>query len=128
MDTKKTETAEIEFLRKEVSRLQEELGVIKNKHIIAKSVVENTQDLITIHDKKGIVFYETPSVARELGYSLLNRHPFEFVHPHDFKKQMKAFLSAFRDGVINEPFQFRCKTADGGFLLLESVATELIIS
>jgi len=47
-----------------------------------RSLVQNAQDIITVHDRNMIVTYESPSVSRLLGYEagyLIGKSPFDLM-------------------------------------------------
>jgi PAS domain S-box-containing protein len=115
-------TLNVEFLRlqEEVAKLKMALNLAESKHRTANLLLDHVEDIVTVHDAKGYVYFETPSIERELGYSLTGKHPVEFVHPEDIKLLMKVFLKALHQGVLNQSVLFRTRSLDGSYLLIES--------
>ncbi len=96
-----------------------------------RALVQNSSDVISIHNEKGIIVYVAPSVTRILGYKpsdLVGLSALEFIHPED----LEAAKSDFRDLVENRrdniPAHFRFRAADGSWKYLESIATNLASS
>jgi len=51
-----------------------------------RALVQQSQDIITVHDERGQTLYESPSASRILGYpvgALIGRMPFASIHPKD---------------------------------------------
>jgi PAS domain S-box-containing protein len=91
-----------------------------------RSLVEHSSDVVTIVDERGRVIYESPAVESMLGYA-----PGEFagarrlarVHPDDLDAAVGAVM-----GLVGRPgesasCEYRMMAADGGWRVLESVAT-----
>ena len=56
--------------------------------------MQNSQDIITVHDQNSIVTYESPSVARVLGYPpgyLIGKTPYEFIPAEDILAVKQSF-------------------------------------
>jgi PAS domain S-box-containing protein len=117
--------AQISRLQEEVSNLQSALTQAQSKIATTKLLLDHVEDIVTVHDTNGFVTFETPSIKRELGYTLTGKHPAEFVHPQDIRVLERAFIKALNFGVLNQNVQFRCKTLKGAYLLIESKITNL---
>ncbi len=94
-----------------------------------RSLVQNSQDIITVHDRNLIVTYESPSVSRMLGYEpgyLIGKSPFDFIPVEDQPVARRAF-----EGVVlrqNEglPTEFRFRHANGSFVYLDALGSNLL--
>jgi two-component system cell cycle sensor histidine kinase/response regulator CckA len=109
----------------ERKRAQEAL---RNQEIIFPPFVENLYDLITIHDPSGVFSYVSPSVTRLLGHApvtLIGRSLFEFIHPEDLSSAQAAFQKAVVRVTPTLPTEYRFRHADGSWVHLESVASNL---
>lgn len=89
-----------------------------------KALIQNSLDVITILDSKGIITYQSPSTERVLGYTpeeLLNENFYELVHTEDHPIVQNALnqKSAFM-------FSYRIQHKDGSWLYFESVGTNLM--
>ena len=88
-----------------------------------RSLIENANDLIIVTNPDGFIVFVSPSVQRELGYSMddLAKRTFdEFVHPDDL-----AGLVELRRDAIGDPgkvlaFDHRMRHNNGSWLNLES--------
>jgi diguanylate cyclase (GGDEF)-like protein/PAS domain S-box-containing protein len=95
-----------------------------------RALIQNSTDIITIHDANGITIYETPSASRILGYppdALIGKSPFEAIHPKDVAAAREAFRAVV-EGAWRRPFpvEFRFRHADGSWVWLEGVGANLI--
>ncbi len=94
-----------------------------------RSLVQNSTDLITIHAADGTVTYETPSVARLLGYGsdgLIGHNPVEWVHPDDAPSVRQALGEVLVNSNSGLPTEYRIRHADGSWRYMESVAINLL--
>ncbi len=94
-----------------------------------RALVQNSSDVISIHNDKGIIIYISPSVSRILGYKskdLVGLSAFEFIHPDDLAAVKKDFRELIEDRKDNVPTHYRFRAADGSWKYLESFATNLV--
>ncbi|HWQ39208.1 MAG TPA: EAL domain-containing protein [Burkholderiales bacterium] len=93
-----------------------------------RALVQNSFDIITIHDASGVTVYESPAASRILGYppgSLLGKMPFDTVHPKDAQRAREAFESLAR-GEMPPPIELRFRHADGSWIWLEALGNNLL--
>lgn len=88
-----------------------------------KTFVQNSPDVILLHDETGEAKYVSSSVEREMGYdpdSLSGKDPFNDVHPDDRDRVMEAFsrLLSKPDKVMTA--EYRIQNADGSYVWVES--------
>jgi len=93
-----------------------------------RALVQNSFDIITIHDGSGVTVYESPAAARILGYQsgmLIGKTPFQAVHPSDLDRTREAFqtLTTSRTPVSVE---LRYRHADGSWIWLEVLGNNLL--
>jgi PAS domain S-box-containing protein len=94
-----------------------------------RALIEYSSEMITMTSRTGEVLYQSPSVARLMGYSeseLAGRNSFEMVHPDDLAgliAQQKT-LVARPDLVHRNEFRFRHK--DGTWHYMETSAQNLL--
>jgi len=94
-----------------------------------RSLVVNALEIVLILDPTGAVRYQSPAVARVLGYggdALLDVDLFTVIHPDDRARAWDLFaevLAAPRSGVQAE---VRFRHQDGSWRRLEGVATNLL--
>jgi PAS domain S-box-containing protein len=94
-----------------------------------RSLVQNSQDIITVHDRDGIVLYESPSVSRVFGYApgyFIGRDPYEFVAPADRAEVRRAFQAAVARQNSGIPTEYRFRCADGTYVYLEALGSNLL--
>jgi diguanylate cyclase (GGDEF)-like protein/PAS domain S-box-containing protein len=93
------------------------------------ALVENSSDLVTIVDRDGIILFQSPSVARVLGWDVERTEGTSFVaalHDSDQPRWLTIvdFLAEDSDGEMVAEWQVR--HADGSWRFLQSVVTNLI--
>jgi diguanylate cyclase (GGDEF)-like protein/PAS domain S-box-containing protein len=94
-----------------------------------KALVQNSTDIITIHDATGTTIFESPSASRVLGRppgTLIGHRPFESIHPRDLARVREAFDSVVQHGQEMAPVEFRYRHANGSWIWLEAVGNNLI--
>jgi PAS domain S-box-containing protein len=94
-----------------------------------RSLVQNSQDMVTVHDQNMVVTYESPSVARVFGYEpgyLIGRTPFDFIPPEDQPRVRRAFEEVARRQNDGLPTEFRFRRADGSFVYLDALGSNLL--
>jgi diguanylate cyclase (GGDEF)-like protein/PAS domain S-box-containing protein len=93
-----------------------------------RALVQNSFDIITIHDESGLTVYESPAASRILGYpsgSLIGKKPFETVHPKDIARARESFEALVRGG-NPAPIELRFRHADGSWIWLEALGNNLL--
>jgi PAS domain S-box-containing protein len=94
-----------------------------------RSLIENSQDLTTLLDERGLILYDSPSVEKLMGFDLASRigeHYLDKIHPDDHGRisalieQMKA-----RPGTTVAS-DFRVRHRDGRWRRMEGSATNLL--
>jgi diguanylate cyclase (GGDEF)-like protein/PAS domain S-box-containing protein len=93
------------------------------------ALVENSSDLVTVVDRDGIILFQSPSVARVLGWDVERTEGTSFVaalHDSDQPRWLTIvdFLAEDSDGEMVAEWQVR--HADGSWRFLQSVVTNLI--
>lgn len=94
-----------------------------------RALVQNSFDIITIHDQAGVTIYESPAASRVLGYppgSLIGKTPFETVHPKDVARAREAFSALLRGESSPVPTVMRFRRADGSWIHLEVLGNNLL--
>lgn len=94
-----------------------------------RSLIENGSDIVAVVDETATIHYESPSVAKVLGYSqaeVVGKSFFEFAHPDDQTEVGGIFagLIAESGSLISVPVRVRRK--DGAWRFMEAVATNLL--
>jgi PAS domain S-box-containing protein len=110
----------------ELLRQQRALAVERAR---SAALTQYASDIIMLLNSEGLVIYESPSTSRILGYAegyLLGKDPIEFVHPDDQSTTRLAprGLAQDRNPAILVTFRFR--HAQGHWVELESLATNLL--
>ncbi|UCH46875.1 MAG: EAL domain-containing protein [Betaproteobacteria bacterium] len=115
------------FLKSVASLLQVD-GEIQEREERFRALVQNSFDIITIHDNEGATIYESPAASRILGYppgSLIGKAPFQAVHPGDVDRAREAFHT-LATGSNRVFIELRYRRADGSWIWLEIVGNNLL--
>ena len=94
-----------------------------------RALVQNSFDIITIHDASGVTVYESPAASRLLGYPsgmLIGKTPFETLHPKDVARARIAFDALLKGEVLTSPLILRFRHADGSWIYLEALGNNLL--
>jgi len=94
-----------------------------------RSLVHNSFDVVLVTTAEGIIQYATPSIRRVLGHEpsfMVGKNAFEFVDPDDLPLILEEFGSMLQKANSGIPTAFRSRTADGRFVHLEGLATNLL--
>jgi diguanylate cyclase (GGDEF)-like protein/PAS domain S-box-containing protein len=94
-----------------------------------RALVQNSFDIITIHDSNGVTTYESPAASRILGYApgaLIGKTPFETLHPKDVARARDAFEALLRGEISAAPVMVRFRHADGSWIHLEALGNNLL--
>ena len=89
-------------------------------------LTEHSPDLISLHDPKGRILYASPASLPMLGIrpELLNGSPIEgFLHPDDAERVAEEIRRAAGGEKTEESLPYRMRSADGGFVDVESSST-----
>ncbi len=104
----------------EQQEIEEELKASEERY---RLVVENTNDLISIIDHKGMFQYISPAYLRILGYKpeeLLDTSAFALIHPDDLKETKKEFKRSLSTSFGSISLRYRHK--NGEYLNFEGSA------
>ncbi len=94
-----------------------------------RALTQNSSDLITLLDADGTIRYQSLAIERILGYSsdeLLGKNGLDYVHPKDLRRVEKAFTEGLKDPERRPSVEYRFRHADGSWVWLESVGTNLL--
>ncbi len=94
-----------------------------------RMISENMQDIVTLHEPSGKLIYGSPSLKRQLGYTLeaaANRLPYEYVHPDDLTDVKLAIAKFICDALPSTKIEYRLRKHDGEYAWLETYFTRVV--
>jgi PAS domain S-box-containing protein len=94
-----------------------------------RSLIENSQDLLTLIQPDAIVTYISPSAERILGYSLAETtglNAFNIIHRDDVSAAYLALQNALENPGKPIPLEFRNRRKDGGFIWLQGTLINML--
>ncbi len=101
---------------------------LRESEAMFRSITESTSDIVLLLDLEGRFLYFNPEQSSLVGVSpaeIRERTAFDFVHPEDRERVIKAFREYVtgNGGKLEETF--RLLTGDGGFIWMDGRATLL---
>jgi diguanylate cyclase (GGDEF)-like protein/PAS domain S-box-containing protein len=93
------------------------------------ALVQNSSDLVTIVDRDGTILFQSPSVARVLGWDLESTTGTSLVAAiHGSDQQLWRTIVDFlvEDAGVEKVVEWRVRHADGSWRFLQSIVTNLI--
>jgi PAS domain S-box-containing protein len=108
---------------------QRSLAALKLSEAYFRHLTEESLDLVTVLDARGMIRYESRSLAVELGWTpdeMLHRSAFEFVHPDDCADVLAAFTESLRTEGPTALLSFRFRHRDGSYRMLEGRGNNLL--
>ncbi len=117
-------TDEVLALVRDISERKGAEEALRTSQERLRSIVENVSDTILAINQDGMIQYESPSVARVLGYApgaLTGTQVFDLVHPDDQIKAYELSMKGLSQPGVVQTGEFRVRHADGRWLLMEAV-------
>lgn len=112
----------------ELGELQQEIAT-RNGHFFPelsldfRTLVENSEDIITLIDSDGIVRYQSPAIERVLGYSPaehIGTYAVTHVHPDDVDGSIEVLAAAAANPGVAFAGSLRAQHKDGSWIDLET--------
>ena len=94
-----------------------------------RALVEQALDCVVVLNREGTVRYESPAMARMLGYTpaeRVGRNGFEHLHPDDLPQVMETFTHVLQHPGATAALEFRVRHKDGSWRTLEAVGINLL--
>jgi PAS domain S-box-containing protein len=94
-----------------------------------RSLIENSQDIISILDAEGITRYESPSIERVLGYKpgeFIGFSFFDFIHPEDVAGARRVFAEAIGRPGFTFGSVLRFRHRDSSWRVLDTTVKNLL--
>ncbi len=116
--------AELQIAYAELERrVEERTAELKRSEEYARSILENTSDILTVLDRDGVLLYQSPALQRELGWrpeDLLGRNAFDQVHPDDVVATRAQLVRVLANPGKTYSATFRYRRRDGQWRILEA--------
>jgi len=109
-------------------RLKAEKALINSEEFF-RSIIENSNDIVSIMDGSGKLKYQSPSHERVLGYpsgQLIGNSAFERIHPEDQSRIRLQFKNIINNFGKIEPFNTRYQHYNGSWRYIEGTVTNLL--
>ena len=102
---------------------------LRHSELRFRSLIEKGSEIIALHDREGKILYMSPSVQQTLGYEpekRIGESAFEFIHPDDRPRMKTILTNLIANSGGSSKAQWRHKHANGSWLWMEGVATNLL--
>ena len=116
-----------EKIRQIVRRTRAERA-LKESEARYRAIFQTASDITRILDRNGRIIYDSTS-SRILGYppgSLIGKDPLDDIHPEDKDRIRSDLAQVYANKNAGIPSEFRVRKADGEYLWVEAIATNLI--
>ncbi len=112
----------------EVTDRKEAEAAVQRSERRFRSLVQNSSEIISLMRRDGSILYQSASIERITGHppdALVNRSGFAYIHEDDLPEVLGVFGGA-TEGAGSNRVQYRFHRADGTWIWLESVATNML--
>ncbi|MBS1563872.1 MAG: PAS domain S-box protein [Bacteroidetes bacterium] len=116
------------FIRDISEKVKAEKKLVENERRF-RAMIENNADAIMLTDRNLTAIYQSPSAERLSGITITERQAkpgINYTHPDDVPLVRAAIDTSLRRPGQPIPFQSRMKHADGHYLWIEGVVTNLL--
>lgn len=112
---------------RDISAQKAEQDAVKRNEAKYYKLIQNSQDLITVLDRNGIIIFDSFSVFSPFGFNekLEGRCVFDFIHPDDVNDARETFARAIQKCGTYGPFEFRFITTDNNYRYIEVIGNNL---
>jgi len=109
-----------------LERLEKE-AEIREREEWFRSLIEYSNDIITILEDSGTMKYQSPSIERILGYDPeenLGESAFDWMHPDDRTEMVELFAESVGSDEPIRTDEYRLRHNDGSWRYMESIGTD----
>lgn len=95
---------------------------LRESEVRFRSLIENSEDMLSLLDASCKIVYESPAVLRTLNYGSngnIGRSGFELLHPQDHAKAQAALEFILENEEVPVPLAPRIRTKDGIYIYTE---------
>jgi|GEM_PF-5113600 len=106
----------IEGISRNITERKEYEEALKKSEELFKSIVNNSADLTTITDAKGVITYISPKCESVLGYpsdKFIGQVMPDIIHPDDLERCRKTWEQVARQGLKLHDYKYRIIDAQG---------------
>lgn len=103
--------------------------LIRKNELKFELLIQNSSDIIRIHDKDGLIFFDSPSSSQILGFPegyFIGHNFFDYIHSDDKIRIHSEFQEILRTTTNQTLHEYRIQKSDGTYLYVESVGSNLL--
>ena len=94
-----------------------------------RSLIQNAPDAISVLDADSTILYDSPAIARLLGYTpeeRIGKRGIDYVHPGDRETAQRTFSEVLQNPGVRLPVEYRIRHKDGSWRHIEAARTNLL--
>ena len=114
---------------RDITRQKQAEDALKASELRFRALIEHGLDNISLLAADGTLLWENPAAVQMLGYEydqFKGRNIFELLHPEDLERVQMQFADILREPGNVVHGSFRLKHADGSWLWVEGIGTNLL--
>ena len=118
------QAAGIVTIGEDVTEQRQQDDLLREREEYFRTLIENASDVISVFTPDGTSLYESPSVARVLGWTpeeIVGTKSFVLRHPDD-AEQVERAVASIVAGEDVPPLEFRLQHKDGSWRTVEAIA------
>jgi len=103
--------------------------IIKNNEKRFRSLLQNSNDGLTLMTVEGIMLEISPAGQKITGFAeaeMVGHARFDLIHPDDLNHVTQAFINVIENPSITENFEYRTLTSDGTYKWLDACCQNML--
>lgn len=116
-------------IARDISDKKRAADIIKNNERRFRSLLQNSNDGLTLMTVEGIMLEVSPAGQKITGFTeaeMVGHSRFDLIHPDDLNHVMEAFINVIENPEKTENFEYRSLTIDGTYKWLDACCQNML--